>query len=147
MFKAGVLSKDELKVKARQGIKQGTFDFLGFTFYLGISKNGYIIPKLKIKAKAMRTKLNRITKWIKAIRNVQPLKSIWKTFQAKIRGNIEYYGVSHNTREVSKFIHISKRSFPTSLAPRRMRDFLVEEFFNHNKSLIFHRGSIIAENI
>ena len=41
-----------------QGIEQGTFDFLGFTFYWGKAKSGRIVPKLKTKAKTMRAKLN-----------------------------------------------------------------------------------------
>lgn len=97
------------KRKASQGIRQGTFDFLGFTFYWGNSRRGYTIPKLKIKAKAMRMKLNKITLWIKGIKNKQPLKDIWKVYKSKIRGNIEYYGISHNVGEISKFIHISKK--------------------------------------
>ena len=93
------------KRKAGLGIRQGTFDFLGFTFYWGKSQRGYTIPQLKTKAKAMRSKLNKMTKWIKEVRNQKPLKEIWKTFQAKIRGHIEYYNVSHNSREVGNFVH------------------------------------------
>ena len=48
------------KKKAQAGIKQGTFDFLGFTFYWGESQKGNTIPKLKTKAKSTRTKLNRV---------------------------------------------------------------------------------------
>lgn len=59
---------------AGQGVKQGTFDFLGFTFYLGKSQSGWIIPKLKTKAKAMRTKLKRVNEWAKQVRNKKPLK-------------------------------------------------------------------------
>jgi len=40
------------KRKARKGIKQETFDFLGFTFYWGKSKKGYTIPKIKPAEKA-----------------------------------------------------------------------------------------------
>lgn len=32
------------KNKSRQGIKQGAFDFLGFTFYLGRSWQGGVVP-------------------------------------------------------------------------------------------------------
>jgi hypothetical protein len=50
---------------ASQGIQQGNFDFLGFTFYWG--RIGRIIPKTR--AKTMKAKLNRVTKWFKQIRN------------------------------------------------------------------------------
>ncbi len=91
-----------------QGIKQGTFDFLGFTFYWGKAKSGRVIPKLKTKAKTMRAKLNKVKEWIKVIKDRKPLKEIWKTFTAKLRGHINYYGVSHNAENVSKFINEAK---------------------------------------
>lgn len=89
---------------AAQGIKQGTFDFLGFTFYWGEARSGRIIPKLKTKAKTMKAKLNKVKEWIKENRNRKPIKEIWKIFTAKLRGHINYYGVSHNAENVSKFL-------------------------------------------
>jgi RNA-directed DNA polymerase len=92
-----------------QGIEQGTFDFLGFTFYWGRAKSGRVIPKLKTKAKTMKTKLKKVKEWIKETKDRKPLKQIWKTFVAKLRGHINYYGVSHNAENVSKFINGAKR--------------------------------------
>jgi RNA-directed DNA polymerase len=97
------------KRKVAQGIEQGTFDFLGFTFYLGKARSGRIIPKLKTKAKTMRAKLKNVKKWIKEIKDRKPLKQIWKTFVAKLRGHVNYYGVSHNADYVAKFLHEAKR--------------------------------------
>jgi RNA-directed DNA polymerase len=92
-----------------KGIEQGTFDFLGFTFYWGKAKSGKVIPKLKTKAKTMKAKLNKVKEWIKETKDRKSLSQIWKTFVAKLRGHINYYGVSHNTENVSKFIHEAKR--------------------------------------
>ena len=92
-----------------QGIEQGTFDFLGFTFYWGKAKSGRVIPKLKTKAKTMRSKLNKVKEWIKKVKDKIPLKQIWKTFTAKLRGHINYYGVSHNAEHVSTFLNGAKR--------------------------------------
>jgi RNA-directed DNA polymerase len=89
---------------AGQGIKQETFDFLGFTFYWGKSKTGMLIPKLKTRPKTIRTKLKKVNEWAKQIRNKCPLKEIWKTLKAKVRGHVQYYGVSHNSKSVSSFI-------------------------------------------
>ena len=52
------------KKEAALGVKQETFDFLGFTFYLGKAQSGRIIPKLKTRAKTMRAKLKRINEFI-----------------------------------------------------------------------------------
>lgn len=87
-----------------QGVEQGTFDFLGFTFFWGRARSGRVIPKLKTKAKTMKAKLIKVKEWIKGIRSREPLGKIWKTFTAKLRGHINYYGVSHNAENVSKFL-------------------------------------------
>jgi RNA-directed DNA polymerase len=97
------------KEEASRGIKQGTFDFLGFTFYWGNSKTGRIIPKLKTRAKTIRTKLRKVKEWAKQIRNAKPLKEIWKTFKAKLRGHVQYYGVSHNAAKVTLFLREATR--------------------------------------
>jgi len=97
------------KEEVMRGIKQETFDFLGFTFYLGKSRAGRILPKLMTRAKSLKAKLNKVTEWIKKERCRSPLKIIWKTFQAKLRGHIQYYGVSFNKEKVEDFIHHATR--------------------------------------
>jgi RNA-directed DNA polymerase len=97
------------KKEAARGIKQGTFDFLGFTFYWGSSKTGRIIPKLRTRAKTMRAKLKKANEWVKQIRNTRPLNEIWKILKAKMRGHVQYYGVSHNFERVAQFIQETKR--------------------------------------
>jgi RNA-directed DNA polymerase len=97
------------KRAAARGEKQGTFDFLGFTFYWGKSQRGWTIPKMKTRAKTMRTKLKRVNEWAREIRNKQPMKQIWKIFKMKLRGHIQYYGVSHNIDKVDKFLHKATR--------------------------------------
>lgn len=92
-----------------QGTEQGTFDFLGFTFYWGKARSGKVVPKLKTKAKTLRAKLKKVTEWIREARSRKPLKEIWKTFTAKLRGHVNYYGVSHNAKGVEKFLREAKK--------------------------------------
>lgn len=92
------------KRKQRHGIKQGTFDFLGFTFYLGRSLKGRVIPKLKTCGKRFRAKLKKVTAWARKNRNRMKLKELWSTFRAKLNGHIRYYGVSHNGDKVDRFL-------------------------------------------
>lgn len=118
-----------------QGIEQGTFDFLGFTFYWGKAKSGRIIPKLKTKAKTMRSKLNKVKEWIKKVKDKIPLKQIWKTFIAKLRGHINYYGVSHNAEQVSTFLNGAKRIVFKWLNRRSQRkSFTWEQFAKYMKT-------------
>ena len=92
------------KRKTRWGIKQETFDFLGFTFYLGRSLKGGIIPKLKTCGKRYRSKLNKVKDWAHKIRNQEKLGTIWKIFCSKLRGHVQYYGVSFNSKAVGKVL-------------------------------------------
>lgn len=97
------------KSKKRQGIKQDAFDFLGFTFYLGKSRKGKAIPKLKTIGKRYRSKLNRVNEWARQIRDKMPLKQIWERFCSKIRGHIQFYGVSFNGVAVAKFVREAEK--------------------------------------
>ena len=84
--------------------RPGVFDFLGFTFYWGRSRNGAPTPKVKTNGKRMRAKLKSVNGWGRAIRSRYPLKHIWSVFCAKLRGHIQYYGVSFNIRAVQTFL-------------------------------------------
>lgn len=112
-----------------QGIEQGTFDFLGFTFYLGKARTGRIIPKLKTKAKTLRAKLIKVKEWIKEIKDKKPLKQIWKIFVAKLRGHINYYGVSHNGDCVEQFVREARGIVFKWLNRRSQRKSLTWEQF------------------
>ena len=104
------LNEDKTKIvqfskrRERCGIKQDAFDFLGFTFYLGRSLKGRVIPKLKTCGKRYRSKLKRVKEWASKIRNRAALPLIWKTFTAKLRGHVQYYGVSFNVNAVKCFV-------------------------------------------
>lgn len=95
--------------KVIQNIPQGSFDFLGFTFYWAKSRGGLTIPKIKTKGKTLRKKLSNVSKWARENRNKIPLKVLWKTFCAKLKGHIQYYGVSFNIGKVQHFVLVATR--------------------------------------
>jgi RNA-directed DNA polymerase len=98
------------KAKEMSGEKQESFDFLGFTFYLGRTVRGNrVIPKVKTIGKRLRSKLKKVSEWARKIRNQKTLGEIWKTFCAKLQGHVQYYGVSFNSKSVTKFLHTAKR--------------------------------------
>lgn len=86
------------------GNRQGTFDFLGFTFYIGKSRKGYEIVKLKTSAKRVRSKLKKLSVWIKYNRDRASLKELWMQYRIKLEGHVRYYGVSFNTTYVGFFL-------------------------------------------
>jgi len=105
----------------RRGKRQGVFEFLGFTFYLGRSRRGVVIPKLKTSGKRLRGKLKNVEAWARQVRNVLPLKLIWTRFQAKLRGHIQYYAVSFNGKAVSQFLWCATRIMFRHLNRRSQR--------------------------
>ena len=57
----------------------------------------------------MRDKLRNVKSWVKLIRNKYPLQLIWDKFKVKLRGHVQYYGVSHNIEAIKKFTYASER--------------------------------------
>lgn len=93
------------KRKQRQGTPQETFDFLGFTFYIGKARKGYPVIKLKTNGKRFRSKLKKVNDWARTIRNKITLNQIMVIAAAKVRGHVQYYGVSHNYPTVNTFVY------------------------------------------
>jgi RNA-directed DNA polymerase len=118
------------KSKSGQGKKQEAFDFLGFTFYLGKSMRGAIIPKVKTCGKRYRSKLNKVKDWARQIRSKEPLGAIWKVFCAKLRGHVQYYGVSFNSEAVGNFLREATRIMWKWLNRRSQRKSFDWEKFN-----------------
>jgi RNA-directed DNA polymerase len=90
--------------KQKQGERQGTFDYLGFTFYIGKSRKGFYLVKVKTMGKRLRSKLKKVNGWARTIRNKTSLKEIMNIAAAKARGHIPYDGVSHNFSKMNLFI-------------------------------------------
>lgn len=101
----------EISFNKRDHQHAGAFDFLGFTFYLGLSKRGKVMPKVKSSGKKLRAKLKRVNLWCKASRHEYRLVELWLKFCQKLRGHIQYYGVSFNSSAVNRFIQTSIRIF------------------------------------
>ena len=113
------------QLAASKGIQQESFDFLGFTFYIGKSSKGYVMPKCKTNGKRMRSKLKKVNQWARSMRNKVELKEMWKICCSKLSGHIRYYGVSNNIERVNTFRHqvkhimfkwINKRSQKRSMS-------------------------------
>ncbi len=92
-----------------EGCKQNnSFDFLGFTHYIGKDKNGAKRVKRKTSKKKYRTSLLRCKEWIRKNRHM-PSKDFMKKMKVKLQGYIRYYGITDNRHAVSNFIDEIKR--------------------------------------
>jgi len=85
-----------------------SFDFLGFTHYVGQDKNGAKRVKRKTSKKKYRASLLRCKEWIRRNRHI-PTEDFMKTMKIKLQGHCRYYGVTDNRNAVSNFIDEVKR--------------------------------------
>jgi group II intron reverse transcriptase/maturase len=92
------------RTRSARGERQGSFDFLGFTFYLGKSRKGAMTTKLRTSRKRLRSKLKRVAEWARSMRSRERLPVLWRIFVAKLRGHIAYYAVSFNQDGVRTFV-------------------------------------------
>lgn len=85
-----------------------SFDFLGFTHYVGRDKNGRKRVKRKTSKKKYKASLLRCKEWMKRNRN-SPIKQFMRIMKAKIQGHCNYYGITDNRMAVSNYIDECKR--------------------------------------
>jgi RNA-directed DNA polymerase len=95
-----------------RGMKQESFDFLGFTFFLSRAlKGGFVTIKVKTSKKTLRSKLANVKQWLKQNRFKGGMLTIWQPFCRKLQGHIAYFGVTNNGRSVTNFLQKSRRLF------------------------------------
>jgi group II intron reverse transcriptase/maturase len=100
------------KYTFEQGVKQGSFDFLGFTFYLSKARQGgFTSVKVKTSKKTLREKLHNVKIWVKSNRFKSHVQPIWLTFCKKLQGHIVYFGVSNNGKSLKRFVARARRIF------------------------------------
>lgn len=99
------------------GKGNGTFDFLGFTFYWSKSRQGYWV----IKKKTMRKRLSRFMKglwrWCRDNRH-EPLKEQHKILCLKLRGHYQYYGVRSNYKALEVIFEFTEKAWRYWLSRR-----------------------------
>lgn len=76
-----------------------SFDFLGFTHY--VDKDKYV--KVKTSKKKFRASLIKCKIWIRENRTL-PVKVFMDKIRIKMKGHINYFGVTHNRRMISNFV-------------------------------------------
>jgi len=96
----GRFEREEAKEQNRRA---NTFEFLGFTHYCDRSSKGNFKVGRKTSSKKYAEKCKDMNAWLKAVRNQVKTKEWWKILIAKLRGHIQYYGVSENYSGIARF--------------------------------------------
>jgi RNA-directed DNA polymerase len=85
-------------------VRQDTFDYLGFTFYIRRSMKGHTHVAIKTSRVRLCSKLKNVKHWCKTSRSKCRLRPLWDKFRIKLRGHIQYYGVTFNSDGVNRFV-------------------------------------------
>ncbi|MDZ7692715.1 MAG: reverse transcriptase domain-containing protein [Balneolaceae bacterium] len=97
-----------VEVNNRDKDTPSTFDFLGFTHYMGKSRKGKRILKRKTSKKKRKASLQRVNQWMKANRH-KPVKQFIGELNRKLQGHYGYYGVTFNFRSLNTYYESVKR--------------------------------------
>ncbi len=119
----------EAKAK-RRGVKAATFDFLGFTHYCGRSRNGRKFRMKRVtSSKKFTAKIRMFRDWLKANRTL-PTDEFMEKVASKLRGHFAYYGVTDNSKGISRFAYEIRRLLFKWLNRRGKRGCMNWEKFN-----------------
>jgi group II intron reverse transcriptase/maturase len=87
----------------RDGLRRpATFSFLGFTHFVSRSRRGHFVVGRKTEGKRFCKKLKLLSQRLRALR-VEGGKAMMAHVESHLRGHIQYYGVSGNTRSLRNY--------------------------------------------
>lgn len=92
-----------------KGTKPKEFDFLGFTFYCGETRNGHFKVKRKTSRKKFRQSLLNFTDWLRKYRSFIPTGELVRRAKARIQGHLNYYAVTDNMKTCGLYKHLAER--------------------------------------
>jgi RNA-directed DNA polymerase len=99
----------DLGEDGQEGQPKKTFDFLGFTHYMGKSRKGKRILMRKTSSKKLNASLLRMEEWIKLNRHKLSIPRLIAELNQKLRGHYGYYGITFNIRRISSYYQRTKR--------------------------------------
>lgn len=97
-----------VEVNSRDGKSEKTFDFLGFTHYMGKSRKGKRILKRKTSKKKLKGSLQRTNEWIRINRH-KAVEQLIGELNRKLQGHYGYYGITFNGRSLIHYHHKVRR--------------------------------------
>lgn len=93
-----------------KGERLGTYKFLGFTCYWGLTRNRKLWSfKLKTQGERLRKALQRIKGYLREGLSTSDLKLFLKGFVSRVKGWVNYHAVSNNQPSVESFLFVCRR--------------------------------------
>jgi len=88
-----------IDLNSERGGSGRSFDFLGFTHYLGKSRKGNKVLKRKTSPRRLTRAITNISKFIKLNRHMK-LRDLIAAINVKLRGHYSYYGITFNYKGI-----------------------------------------------
>ena len=104
-FGSQALGRQDRKTQGQGG---RTFNFLGFTHYVGRSRRGRFVVGRRTEAKRVGKKLKLLNERLRRLRS-QGGAAMVAFISRHLRGHIQYYGVSGNSRGVAAYVYCATR--------------------------------------
>ena len=98
-----------------------SFDFLGFTFSNGKTRNGYYRMRVCTSKKKLKAKRQAVKEWLRE-RMHKPMDETMRLLNLKLQGHCNYYGVNGNLRNITKFYGYVLRRFMVTMRRRSQKD-------------------------
>jgi group II intron reverse transcriptase/maturase len=131
----------------KRGKKPEEFTFLGFTYYCGKTKNG----KFKVKRRTSRKKLTQAIKkfgdWCQSSRNKLSKGAMLRSARTRIRGHLNYYAITDNSKSCVRFIYYAERALYKWINRKSQRKAYNWKQFNQARAWVGWPKSRIVHNL
>jgi RNA-directed DNA polymerase len=114
---------------SHQGKGPGTFDFLGFTFFWMRSRRGRWVQRCKTRKARLSQAMSRVYDWCRRHRH-QPVAEQHAALVRRLRGHLNYFGVSGNLRSYNRLLQHTRRAWFKWLCRRSQKARLTWERFS-----------------
>jgi group II intron reverse transcriptase/maturase len=108
---------------------RGSFDFLGFTHFWGLSRKGNWVVKRKTARSRFSRAVRTVGEWCRRNRHL-PVRDQHRALSQKLRGHYGYYGITGNSGALERFAFAVRRVWHKWLGRRSQRASMPWERFN-----------------
>jgi hypothetical protein len=112
-----------------RGDEPESFDFLGFTHYMGRTRRGRWSPLRKTSRKRLTRVLKGLRDWMRDNRHM-PVPAQAAAIEKRLRGHFNYFGIRGNSRALNRLSQAVRRLWHKWLSRRSQRGRLSWDAFN-----------------